>query len=94
MQAVRVLTISILGILLPLAIVRWDRKRLDEDQLARSWNSATLGQALLNFGPLSLLGWGWVTRRGIGLLIGTLAAGVIIGFLMIINAIFGAAFGK
>jgi hypothetical protein len=74
MQALRLLIISILGILLTLAIVRWDRIHLDPEQRARSWNSATTGQALLNFGPWSLLGWGWVTRRWKGLLFGFVLA--------------------
>lgn len=94
MQALRLLTISILGILLTLATVRWDRKRLGEDQRARSWNSATLGQALLNFGPWSMLGWGWVTRRWKGLLLGIFAASLITLVLVIVDAIFIAVFGE
>lgn len=74
MQAVRLLLSWILGILLTLAVQRWDVKRLDEEQRARSWNGATLGQALINFGPLSMIAWGWVTRRAKGLLLGFVAA--------------------
>jgi hypothetical protein len=94
MQAVRVLTTWILGILLTLAVLRWDRKQLDEGQRARSWNSATLGQALLNFGPWSMLGWGWVTRRGLGLLLGFLVACTITLVLVIVDTIFVAVFGE
>jgi hypothetical protein len=67
MKALRLLTTSILGIVLTLLIQRWDKKRLDDDQRARSWNYATQAQALFNFGPLSMLGWGWVTRRRKGI---------------------------
>ncbi len=74
MDAFRLLLNWILGITLTLALQRWDFKRLDDQQRARSWNSATQGQALFNFGPLSMLGWGWVTRRGKGLLLGAIAA--------------------
>jgi hypothetical protein len=94
MQAVRLLTTWILGILLTLAIQRWDEKRLDADQRARSWNSATLGQALLNFGPWSMLGWGWVTRRWKGLLLGFFAAFLITMVIVAVDAILVALFGE
>jgi hypothetical protein len=93
MQALRLLVTWILGIVLTLAFLRWDRRRLDEDQRARSWNSATLGQSLLNFGPWSLLGWGWVTRRGKGILFGFLAAILITAVLVLVDTLFVAAFG-
>jgi len=93
MQAIRVLTTWILGILLTLAVQRWDTKRLDDEQRARSWNSATLGQAIFNFGPWSMLGWGWVTRRGKGLLLGFLAASLLTGILLLVDALIVAAFG-
>lgn len=94
MQAVRVLLTWILGIFLTLTVLRWDRKRLDDERRERSWNSATLGQALLNFGPWSLLGWGWVTRRGKGLVLGVLAASLITVALVLVDTIFVAAFGE
>jgi hypothetical protein len=63
------------GIGLPLALQRWDRSRLSPEQRARSWNTATWGAALYAFGPLSMLGWGWVTRRSVvGLGLGLLSA--------------------
>ena len=63
------------GIGLPLALQRWDRGRLTPEQRARSWNGATWGAALYAFGPLSMAGWGWVTRKSwLGL-----AAGLVSG---------------
>jgi hypothetical protein len=74
------------GIGLPLAVQLWDRGRLSPEQRARSWNGATWGAALYAFGPLSMLGWGWVTRKsalglGLGILtgVGLLALSVGIG---------------
>jgi hypothetical protein len=94
MQALRVLIVSLLGIFLSLAIVRWDRKNLSPEQLARSWNTATTGQALLNFGPFSLLGWGWVTRRWLGLLSGFVLALVISFGLGSLNDALARVLGK
>jgi hypothetical protein len=63
----------LLGVALTYALERWDRGRLTEEQRARAWNTATWGVALFWFGPLSLLPWGWVTRRFPGLLLGFVA---------------------
>jgi hypothetical protein len=52
----------ILGIVLPLALQRWDRARLTETPRACAWNTASWAAALYAFGPLSMLGWIWVTR--------------------------------
>lgn len=93
MQAVRLLTNWILGILLTLIIQSWDQKRLDEDQRARSWNAATRAQAIFNFGPWSMLGWGWVTRRGKGLFMGFGAACLISAVLVIVDQVLVALFG-
>jgi len=54
----------ILGIVLPWLVQLWDKRRLPDEAKARSWNIATWGSALYAFGPLSMLGWSWVTRRG------------------------------
>ncbi len=55
----------LLGIAIPLGIQWADRRYLmHPDERARSWNYASWGSALLAFGPLSLVGWIWVTRRG------------------------------
>jgi len=54
-----------LGITLPLVLQLWMRRRLSPAQRAFAWNGATWGAALYAFGPLSLLGWFWVTRRAL-----------------------------
>jgi hypothetical protein len=54
----------VLSIIVPLSIQLWDKRRLDEEQRARSWNFASWASALYAFGPASMLGWFWVTRRG------------------------------
>ncbi|MCC6552881.1 MAG: transcriptional regulator [Polyangiaceae bacterium] len=54
-----------LGIALPLLLQRWHRGRLPPAQRAFAWNGATWGAALYAFGPFSLLGWFWVTRRAL-----------------------------
>jgi hypothetical protein len=57
-------TVSILlGIALPYALQRWDRGRLPPARRARAWNAASWGSALYVAGPLSMLGWCWVTRQ-------------------------------
>lgn len=69
---------------LPLAVQLWDRGRLSPEQRARSWNAATWGAALYAFGPLSMLGWCWVTRRswlalGVGVVVGLALSAVAAG---------------
>jgi hypothetical protein len=54
---------SVLNIVLPYAIVRYDRTRLAQVELARGWNQATFACAIYFFGPLSLPAHFWVTRR-------------------------------
>ncbi len=39
---------------LPWWVVRWDMRRLRPERLERCWNSASLGAAVLGFGPLCL----------------------------------------
>jgi hypothetical protein len=94
MEAVRVFVHLILGIALTYFVHRWDSKRLTDEQRAHAWNSATLGQALINFGPWSMLGWGWVTRRGRGLLLGFAAAVLISVVLAVVDLGFVAVFGE
>lgn len=62
MATLRYSILMILGMVLPYLVQRWDRARLDPDQRAAAWNTATWGAALYAFGPLSMLGWVWVTR--------------------------------
>jgi len=54
---------TILNIVVPYAIVRYDRSRLHADQLARAWNRPSFACAIYFFGPLSLPAHFWVTRR-------------------------------
>jgi hypothetical protein len=51
-----------LGRALPLAVQLWDRRRLPPYLARRTWGYATWGGALYAFGPLSMLGWIFVTR--------------------------------
>ena len=44
----------VLGILLPAMVVRRDLRRLNADQLARTWNAASFWTAVVAFGPLCL----------------------------------------
>ena len=70
---------SILNILIPYAIVRYDRGRLDADQLARAWNRPSFACAIWFFGPLSLPAHFWVTRRKVtALLLGVLLTMIIL----------------
>src|SRR4051812_28697445 len=62
MGVLRQILLMALGILLPLALQHYDRRRFDAEQRARAWNGASWGAALYAFGPLSMLGWCWVTR--------------------------------
>ncbi|WP_437533710.1 transcriptional regulator [Sorangium sp. So ce726] len=62
MSTLRLALQMVLGIALPFALQRWDRRRLTPEQRAACWNGATWGAALYAFGPLSMLGWCWVTR--------------------------------
>jgi len=70
---------SILNIVIPYAIVRHDRSRLDADQLARAWNRPSFACAIWFFGPLSLPAHFWVTRRKVtALLLGVLLTMIIL----------------
>ncbi len=65
MKVLRYVLQLALGIGLTFALELWDKRRnLDEAQRGRAWNTASWASALYGFGPLSLLGWFWVTRRG------------------------------
>lgn len=50
------------GITLPLALQLLDRHHMSEEERERVWGFASWGSALYNFGPLSLVAWGYVTR--------------------------------
>jgi hypothetical protein len=67
-----------LGIGLAFGLQLWDKRRhLDDAQRDRAWNTASWGAALYAFGPISLLGWYWVTRRGWRRVYGLLATAVV-----------------
>ena len=75
------IALSILNIVIPYAIVRYDRARLDSVRRARAWNAPSFACAIYFYGPLSLPAHFWVTRRkiaallfGAGLTIAVLAA--------------------
>lgn len=53
----------VLGIAFTYAVQRWDRGRLPPERRAVAWNAASWAAALYAFGPLSMLGWVWVTRQ-------------------------------
>lgn len=94
MRTLRFVLQITLSIGLTLGLQRWDRKRLTKEQQDRSWNTATWAAALYAFGPLSMLGWGWVTRksaRGIGL--GVLGAAAIFAILTGADYVFATAVG-
>lgn len=82
------------GIGLALALQLWDRRRLSKEQRARSWNTATWVSALYAFGPLSMLGWGWVTRKSaLGVLLGVVGAAAIIAAVTGIDYLVAIALG-
>jgi hypothetical protein len=84
----------VLGIGLTLLVQRWDRRHLSEEQRSRSLNFATWGAALYAFGPASMLGWGWVTRKSfLGLLGGLLCAAALVAIIAGIDYLFGIAAG-
>lgn len=67
-----------LGIVLPVLIQLLDRRRMTAEERARVWSFATWGSAVYNFGPLSLVAWGYVTRspryvRGLAIGVGQAA---------------------
>lgn len=52
-----------LGILLPLIVQLLDWRRMTLEEREYAWTYSTWGSALYAFGPFSMLGWAWVTRR-------------------------------
>jgi hypothetical protein len=83
MLILRFLLNQILGIGLTYALQRWDKRRLSPEQRERTWNTPSWVLALWWFGPLSMLGWGWVTRRFRGLLLGVAC---VIALVLVISA--------
>jgi hypothetical protein len=54
---------GVLNIVLPYAVTRRDRRRLDGLMLERAWNGPSWACAVYFFGPLCLPAHFWVTRR-------------------------------
>ena len=63
------IALSVLNIVIPYAIVRYDRARLDSVRRARAWNAPSFACAIYFYGPLSLPAHFWVTRRKLGALL-------------------------
>jgi hypothetical protein len=61
-EVLRVLVIALLGILVPWGAQAWDARRLSPQARQQAWNGVSQACALFAFGPLSMLGWVWVTR--------------------------------
>jgi hypothetical protein len=79
---------SVLNVVLPYAIVRYDRTRLAQAELARGWNQASFACAIYFFGPLSLPAHFWVTRRKpAALLLGAMLAVVVLALEWAIGAL-------
>jgi hypothetical protein len=52
----------LLGIVIPVGIQLGDRAYLSRGEREWVWNYASWGSAVYNFGPFSLVAWGYVTR--------------------------------
>src|SRR5690606_14809989 len=59
----RVVIQMVLAIVLTVALQLAVRARLPAERRARGWNGASWGAAVYAFGPASMLGFFWVTRR-------------------------------
>jgi hypothetical protein len=62
MELARTVLAMVLGIVLPLAVQLWDRKRLRAAGREGPWGIATWATALYAIGPFSLLPWSFLTR--------------------------------
>ena len=93
MKLLRYLLQMVLGIALPLAVQVWDKRRLSVEQQERAWNAASWGAALYAFGPLSMLGWCWVTRRGwLRLALGVGTTALLLAVILAVDQVFEWAF--
>jgi len=94
-KVARVVTMMLLGIFLTLLVQLWDKRRLGAShRWMGGWNTASWGAALYAFGPLSMLGWSWVTRpRWRRVWFGPVAMGVLLLVMTGIDAALGAASG-
>ncbi len=84
----------VLSIALPLVAQLYDKRRMTPEMRARTWNYSTWGAALYAFGPISMLGWMWVTRpRWWRVLLGALATAAMFLPLEIAAELFEAVVG-
>ena len=106
MKTLRFVINLALGILLPLAIQLWVRRRLSPAQRSAAWNTATWGAALYAFGPLSLVGYfsviarvAWFQRPrpvlagALGGLAGLVAAALVMALIVGADWLLGLALG-
>ncbi len=93
MNVLRTVLLMVLGIAVPLAFQLWDKRRLDAEARERAWNFASWACALYAFGPLSMLGWFVVTRRGLARLLGLVVTAGMLLLLALIDAALGWALG-
>jgi hypothetical protein len=74
-----------LGILLPATVVRRDLRRLNPEQLARTWNTASFWTAVVAFGPLCLPVHFVKARRSVvGLVLGMFWMVVVIAAILLV----------
>lgn len=78
----RVVFMMGLGIVVPLVLQRFLLARLPTERRERGWNGASWASALYAFGPLSMLGFSWVTRRRGGFLLDVL--GLLMGVVWVV----------
>jgi hypothetical protein len=85
---------SILNIVIPYLVTRYDRRRLAAHQLSRAWNGPSWACAVFFFGPLSLPAHFWVTRRTLsGFLQGVLWAAAVVGSEYLVGLALESAIG-
>ena len=90
MQVLRAGLVMVAGILLPWLIQHVDRGLLDEQQRKRTWNFSSWGSAIYAFGPLSMLGWCWTTRRPwLRCLVGSIYTSLTLGVIVLFDGALG-----
>lgn len=92
MPFIRFVVPMVLGIVLPLLVQRAWLRRLSDERRAQAWNGASWAAALYAFGPLSMLGFCWVTRRrpgavraALALLVGLVATAPVLGAIALVD---------
>jgi amino acid transporter len=98
-EVFRVALMMVLSIALTVAVQVVLKRRLPEERRERGWNGASWGAAVYAFGPGSMLGFFWVTRRpgkggaALALLGGVLSAAAILGAMVGIDALLDLVLG-